>query len=305
MSHPNSGEPGMHAPEGESSIELVLDPKSSDIGSGFIVRRTLPSRHRRMVGPFIFFDHMGPVDFAPGKGMDVLPHPHIGLATVTYLFEGETLHRDSVGSEQLIRPGAINWMVAGSGIVHSERVSDEVRAAGQTLHGLQLWVALPEESEDQDPAFHHHPTDSLPQFDLEGAPVRVLIGEIAGKKSPVLTFSRMLYAEAKLQSGQKWKVPSLEEEQAVYVATGSIEAEGKTYSHGTMIVLKTGASLNTKANEETILMILGGDALSRRKIYWNFVHSDPAKIEEAKRRWKNQEFPPVSGETEFVPLPEQ
>ncbi|HBS05687.1 MAG TPA: hypothetical protein DEA96_12025, partial [Leptospiraceae bacterium] len=275
-----------------------------DIGGGFMVRRTLPSRNRRMVGPFIFFDHMGPMEFAPGSGMDVLPHPHIGLATVTYLFEGEILHRDSVGSEQLIRPGAINWMVAGSGIVHSERVRPEIRASGQTLHGLQIWVALPQKAEDNEPAFFHHPADSFPELDLHGASVRVLIGEIQNHKSPVVTFSRMLYAETKLDADFSWTVPSLEKEQAVYVAMGSIEAEGQTYSQGTMIILKNGASLEIRSRERSILMLLGGDPMEKRKIYWNFVHSDPEMIENAKRRWQNQEFPAVDGETEFVPLPE-
>lgn len=289
----------------ESPIELVLEPKTSDIGGGFLVRRTLPSRSRRMVGPFIFFDHMGPVEFPPGKGMKVLPHPHIGLATVTYLFDGEILHRDSAGFTQAIRPGAINWMVAGRGIVHSERVSPEIERSGQTIHGIQLWVALPEASEDMEPAFFHHSADSLPRLSPQpGLEIRILIGSAFGVTSPVHTYSRMLYAEAKLSKGCEWTVPVLEKEQALYVATGSIEADSSSFSSGSMLVIKEGQELRLSTSEETILMILGGDSPGKRKIYWNFVHSRPEVIEQAKQLWKDQKFPAIEGETEFVPLPE-
>ena len=286
------------------SVELILEPKSSDIGAGFTVRRTLPSRHRRMVGPFIFFDHMGPVDFAPGKSMEVLPHPHIGLATVTYLFEGEVLHRDSVGSVQAIRPGAINWMVSGSGIVHSERTSEEVRASGQTLHGIQLWVALPPEREDGAPAFFHHPADTIPGRELKpGVHGRVLIGKAWDMESPVETYSRMLYAEIQMAKDVVWTLDSLEKEQAIYVAMGKVMIDGETHESGNMLVLRPGAVVEIRATEDALLMVLGGDSLGPRKIYWNFVHSDPDKIEQAKERWKAQTFPGVEGETEFVPLP--
>lgn len=313
-----------------SQIELVLEPRSSEITPGFKVRRSLPSRHRRMVGPFIFFDHMGPVEFPPGQSMEVLPHPHIGLATVTYLFSGEILHADSVGSHQAIQPGAINWMIAGAGIVHSERTSAELRRSGQTLHGIQLWVALPEEYEDCEPAFFHHPAHTLPEWtialeaspqypkggntggpsgtrsqnnDLQGV-FRLLIGKAMGRTSPVQTFSDMLYLELRLPGGAHCNIPSLAEEQAIYIVSGKVSTEGKEFEDGSMLVLKKGKEVSVDTYEASRLMILGGAPMEKRKIYWNFVHSNPERIEEAKKRWKEQTFPAIEGEKEFVPLPE-
>jgi redox-sensitive bicupin YhaK (pirin superfamily) len=308
MSFFDASDPECRPDESASSIDLHLEPKISDIGA-FQVRRTLPSHKRRTVGPFIFFDHMGPVEFPPGRSIDVLPHPHIGLATVTYLFEGEILHRDSVGSLQLIEPGAINWMVAGSGIVHSERSRPEVQAAGQRLHGIQLWVALPEGKEDGDPAFYHHPASDFRDTVLEanGGQVqfRLLMGEALGQRSPVEVLSPMIYGELKVPENVTYTLPVLASEQAIYIAEGEILAEGKEYGDGSMLVLAPDRTLTLRALKSARIMILGGDPIGKRKIYWNFVHSNPEKIEEAKQRWADQKFPAIEGETEFVPLPPQ
>lgn len=292
----------MHSP----AIEMILEGKTSDIGGGFQVHRTLPSHRRRMVGPFIFFDHMGPLDFGPGQAMNVLPHPHIGLATVTYLFEGEILHRDSVGSVELIRPGAINWMVAGKGIVHSERSRPEVTESGQRLHGIQLWVALPEEKEDMEPAFFHHAANTIPGRELKpGVQARLLIGRAWDMESPVQTYSSMIYAEIQLAAQTQWTMERVAEEQAIYIVSGSISVDGETHESGRMLVFKPNAAVDLKALEPGVIMVLGGEPMRKRKIYWNFVHSSPDKIEEAKVRWQNRTFPEIEGETEFVPLPPQ
>ncbi|MCB1166025.1 MAG: pirin family protein [Leptospiraceae bacterium] len=293
-------------------VDLVIESRKSDIG-GFSVRRTLPFAKRRTVGPFIFFDHMGPALMPAGQSMDVLPHPHIGLATVTYLFEGEIVHRDSLGSQQAIRPGAINWMVAGKGIVHSERTDPEIKKTGQTIHGIQLWVALPKELEDCDPAFLHYDASEIPESSVplntpgEGT-IRLMIGNALGMQSPVQTFLKTLYAEVRLPGGSAWTLPSLAEEQAMYLASGTAKLVGSasagTLQEGQMAVLKSGASLDIQAESDLRMLIIGGENPGPRKIYWNFVHSNPAKIEEAKIRWENQKFPSVPGETEFVPLPQ-
>jgi redox-sensitive bicupin YhaK (pirin superfamily) len=293
------------APETTLTVAHVLDARPRDIG-GFAVRRVLPAAACRSVGPFVFLDHMGPADLAPGHGMDVPPHPHIGLATVTYLLEGEIVHRDSVGAEQTIRPGDINWMTAGSGIVHSERTAPEVRRIGSRVHGLQIWVALPAAEEEHTPKFDHYPASALPAVKVGEATVRVLAGSAYGATSPVRTLSPLFYVEAVLPAGAALAAPPEHEERAVYVVLGAIDCEGARAEAGRMFVLTPGAAATLRATEETRIVILGGPPLDGpRHIWWNFVSSSKARIEEAKVAWKDRRFPPVPGDaTEFVPLPE-
>jgi hypothetical protein len=287
------------------SIAAIIDARPRDIG-GFQVGRVLPSAARRLVGPFIFFDHMGPAALAPGQGMDVLPHPHIGLATVTYLFEGEVVHRDSLGSHRVIRPGDINWMTAGRGIVHSERTSPEQRRAGARVNGIQLWVALPRAHEEADPAFHHHPAATLPALALDGARLRVLVGSAYGAVSPVRTFSSLFYVDAALPAGATLALPGEHEERAVYVADGAIELDGERAAPGRMLVLAPGAAASLRATAAARLVLLGGAPIDGpRHIFWNFVSSSKERIEAAKRQWKERRFPVVPGdEVDVVPLPE-
>jgi redox-sensitive bicupin YhaK (pirin superfamily) len=288
-----------------TAIDLMIVPKEHDLG-GFSVRRALPSGKRRMVGPWIFFDHMGPAVFEPGKGIDVRPHPHINLATVTYLFEGEMLHRDSLGNELAIRPGAINLMVAGRGIVHSERQREEVKAAGNVLDGLQLWLALPEADEEIDPALHHYDREQLPSLSVDGAAVRVLIGSAYGVQSPVRTFARTLYVEAALKAGQSLTLPDGVDERALYVIKGRLKALESVIDQFSMAVLHTGHTVTVHAVEDTRLALIGGEPLGDRHIWWNFVSSRIGRIEQAKADWKNGAFPKVPGdEVEFIPLPER
>ncbi len=284
---------------------LILDGRRRDLG-GFSVRRILPSAERRLVGPFIFFDHMGPADFAPGQGVDVRPHPHIALATVTYLFEGELMHRDSLGSAQPIRPGAVNWMIAGRGIVHSERTPPEVRARGGRLDGIQSWVALPKAREEDAPRFEHHAAGSLPLVERPGARLRVLAGSAFGATSPVGVASPTLYVDAALEAGATLDVPDEHEERAVYVAHGAARVDGAAAGEGQMIVLPPRAPARIVADDESRLLLLGGAPLDgERHIYWNFVASSPERIEAAKRDWRDGRFPKVPGdEHEYIPLPE-
>lgn len=288
-----------------TGIDMMIVPKEHDLG-GFTVRRALPSAKRRMVGPWIFFDHMGPAVFEPGQGVDVRPHPHINLATVTYLFEGEMLHRDSLGNELTITPGAINLMVAGRGIVHSERQREEIKAANNVLDGLQLWLALPDADEEVDPAFHHYDREQIPSVDVDGVPVRVLIGAAYGVQSPVRTFAQTLYVEAALKAGQSLTLPDGAEERALYVVKGKLAAlDSQIEQHG-MAVLHTGHTVTVRAVEDTQLALIGGEALGPRHIWWNFVSSRMERIEQAKADWKNGAFPKVPGdEVEFIPLPER
>ncbi len=288
-----------------SDVALRIDGRVRDLG-GFSVRRILPSSKQRLVGPFIFFDHMGPLSLPPGDGMDVRPHPHINLATVTYLFEGEIIHRDSLGSAQAIRPGAINWMTAGSGIVHSERSSDEERASGPRLHGIQAWVALPAQHEETAPAFRHHPVDAIPQTRDGGATLRVLAGRSYGLESPVRTFSPLFYVDAALEPGASLEVPDGYPERAAYVVTGSVACGNEVCRDGTMLVFAPGSTPRLLTDAGARLMLLGGDRLDgERHIWWNLVSSRPERIEEAKAAWKNGDFPLVPGdEEEFIPLPE-
>lgn len=287
-----------------SAIELVVDPRERDLG-GFTVRRMLPDGRRRAVGPFVFFDHMGPADFAPGQGIDVRPHPHIGLATVTYLFEGELLHRDSLGSVQPIRPGDVNWMSAGRGISHSERTGPETRAAGSRLHGIQAWVGLLRADEDGDPGFWHHPAATLPRFERDGAMVTVIAGTLHGYASPVATRSPLFYADARLAPGSRLNLGSDYSERALHVAEGEARIDGARLSAGRMAILAPGAEVRIEADADARVMLLGGEPLDgERFLWWNFVASDRGRIEAAKRAWAEQRFAPIPGETEYIPLPD-
>jgi redox-sensitive bicupin YhaK (pirin superfamily) len=288
-----------------SPIEHLIRARPRDIGD-FAVRRVLPSFQKPMVGPFIFVDHMGPIRLAPGTGMDVRPHPHIGLATVTYLFEGEILHRDSLGSVQAIRPGDVNWMVAGRGIVHSERTPPELRAAGPRAHGLQTWAALPKEREEVEPSFAHHPASSLPVVEMPGATVRVIAGRAFGARSPVAVFTDTLYAAAELAPGASLRLPAEHEERGVYVVEGKAEIGGTTVEEGELAVLQEGAAAEIRAPVAATLMLLGGAKMDGpRFIWWNFVSSSKERIERAKADWRDDRFPPIPGETERIPLPEK
>lgn len=288
-----------------SPVELIIEPKTRDIGD-FDVRRVLPSGKRQMVGPFIFFDHMGPVTFSPGKGIDVRPHPHIGLATVTYLYEGSMMHRDSLGYEQLITPGAVNWMTAGSGIVHSERSSNEARAREERLEGLQIWVALPGEQEETAPTFVHHPADSLPRFETDGACVRVLAGSGFGVTSPVKPSSALFYFDIALQAGKKLALDAQYTERAIYIVKGQLTVGNETYAAGRMLVLTPAKEIILFAPEFVQLVVIGGEPPDGpRYAWWNFVSSRRERIEQAKADWHNGKFAQVPGETEFIPLPER
>jgi redox-sensitive bicupin YhaK (pirin superfamily) len=285
------------------AIEAIIAPRPRDLG-GFTVARVLPAAERRMVGPFVFLDQMGPADFAPGSGIDVRPHPHIGLATVTYLFRGEILHRDSLGSVQPIRPGEINWMTAGRGITHSERTPPAIRADGGTLAGMQSWVALPKDDEETAPSFAHHGAAALPVVDGEGRRVRVLIGTIYGARSPVRTFSETLYADVTLTSGATLQVPAEPEERALYLVDGTVEIAGETVAPGRLLVLRPAAEIAVTARSAARLMLLGGAKLDGpRHLWWNFVSSSRESIEQAKVDWRDGRFPPVPGDGEFIPLP--
>lgn len=286
------------------AIELTIEARTRDLG-GFQVRRVLPTARRRLVGPFVFFDHMGPTRFEPGQGIDVRPHPHIGLATVTYLFEGAVLHRDSLGSQRRIEPGDLNWMTAGRGIVHSERTPEPERTAGAELHGVQSWVALPQAAEECAPDFTHYSEKELPRFERPGARLHLIAGTAYGLRSPVATASALFYLDARLEAGARLALPEEHEERAVYVVEGAVELEGARVEARTMAVLAPGGAPELTALEPSRAMLLGGARLDgRRFIWWNFVSSDEARIERAKADWQAGRFPSVPGETEAIPLPE-
>jgi redox-sensitive bicupin YhaK (pirin superfamily) len=288
------------------AVDTIILPPVRDLGDGFSVRRALPSAHRRMVGPFIFFDQMGEAVFNSGEGLDVRPHPHIGLATVTYLLEGEILHRDSVGSVQSIRPGEVNWMTAGSGIVHSERTSDENRAKGGKLFGLQTWVALPTQYEETDAGFSHHKAHEIPTIEDAGTRLTLIAGSSDGLVSPVKTYSDMVYADIALQDGARYQLKAEHVERAIYVVAGEIEVIGQTggFATGELVVFKPGAEIVLRARGGARLMLLGGEPLpEKRNIYWNFVSSSADRIEQAKADWQAQRFAKVPDESEFIPLP--
>jgi redox-sensitive bicupin YhaK (pirin superfamily) len=303
MSITDATEPACPPSPGEPAVAAVLDARRRDLG-GFEVRRLLPSRARPMVGPFVYFDHMGPSTFAPGEGLDVPPHPHIGLATVTYLFDGEILHRDSLGFRQPIRPGDLNWMTAGRGIVHSERTAAEVRARGSTLHGLQLWVALPRADEECAPAFVHHPGATLPELDRGGARLRVLLGEAWGARSPVRTLSPVLYADAAMPEGGAVEVPDGNAERAAYVVEGAIACGGCRAGPGRMLVFAEGARATLRADGPARVVFVGGAPLDgARHILWNFVGSSRERLDRARRDWIEGRFPVVPGdEVERLPF---
>jgi redox-sensitive bicupin YhaK (pirin superfamily) len=285
-------------------VELIIEPRPRDIG-GFEVRRLLPVAQRRSVGPFVFFDQMGPATLAADHGVDVRPHPHIGLATVTYLFQGEILHRDTLGSVQVIRPGDVNWMTAGSGIAHSERTPSETRRHGGPLFGIQSWVALPKAHEEADPAFFHHPAAALPRIEGEGKTVRIIAGTAFGQRAPVATFSETLYCDVVLKAGTRIDVPIEHEERAIQPVTGRISVAGHAVKPGSMLVLRAGEAVVIEALDDARLMLLGGERLDGpRNIWWNFVSSSKDRIEQAKADWKAGRFGQVPSETEFIPLPE-
>ena len=286
-----------------SSIKAVLKPHLRDVGS-LTVRRVLPAMAARLIGPFIFFDHMGPATLEPGVGLDVRPHPHIGLATVTYLFEGAIMHRDSLGSEQKIVPGDVNWMTAGRGIVHSERTPAEDRASGQTMHGIQTWVALPLADEEIEPSFSHHAADTLPVVERNGVTLRVIAGTAFGAESPVATFSGTLYVAAEFSPGGAFALEPEHEERGVYLVDGDLEIDGAPIEVGQMAVLALDETVTLASTNGARVMLLGGEKLDgERFIEWNFVASSREKIEAAKLAWTNQEMGKVPGETEWIPLP--
>jgi redox-sensitive bicupin YhaK (pirin superfamily) len=284
------------------AIELAIEPRTRSLGE-FDVRRVLPSVQRRMVGPFIFFDHMGPAVFPPGKGIAVRPHPHIGLATVTYLFEGEIIHRDSLKFVQPIRAGALNLMTAGSGIVHSERAGDDLATASR-LHGIQSWTALPTELEETAPSFVHHPADSIPQVALGATIVRVILGSAFGKTSPARVLSPTLYLEVRLPQGASFTLPDGYSERAAYVVSGGVRCGDTVYREGVMAIARSRAAVHLTASADAILMIIGGEPVGPRHIWWNFVASSQERIEQAKRDWRENRFGKVPGDDEFIPLPD-
>lgn len=291
------------------NIDVVVVPRSHDLGDQFVVRRALPSKERRMVGPFVFLDEMGPHRFSAGRGLDVRPHPHIGLATVTYLLDGEIMHRDSLGTVQAIRPGEINWMTAGKGIVHSERTAPELRATGSALSGLQCWVALPRAMEETDPSFSHTKADQLPLIEGDGAALRLIAGDFFGQASPVKTASDMFYADLTLQPGARLAMPAQYDEQAIYVVQGELDlGRDGSFPAGQLVVLKRGAVVTLAAKGPGVMraMLLGGEPMDGpRFLAWNFVSSSAERIAQAKDDWRAQRFERVPDETEFIPLPDE
>ena len=285
-------------------IELVIDQRRRDLG-GFEVGRVLPFAHHRMVGPFVFFDHMGPIGFAPGfpRSVDVRPHPHIGLSTVTYRFDGEITHRDSVGSEVAIVPGEMNWMTAGRGITHSERF-ERLRADGGAMHGIQAWVGLPTEDEEIEPAFAHHGPDDLPTYEGGGMWARLIAGEAFGAKAKVKTHSPMFYAHWRLDAGAKAQLPAEYPERAAFVVTGEVEVDGRAFTPGQMLVFAPGEPVLFTATTAAVVMLLGGEPIGERFIEWNFVSSSKDRIEQAKADWRagRMKLPDLDS-GEFIPLP--
>lgn len=288
------------------ALERVIVPRTTDLGD-FEVRRALPSAQRRMVGPFVFLDEMGPAEFRAGTGVDVRPHPHIGLATVTYLFDGEITHRDSLGTFVAIRPGEVNWMTAGRGIVHSERTAPERRVNGDTLHGLQCWVALPADKEEIDPSFFHRNADELPFVTDNGFTARVIAGHAFGARSPVVTASDTVFADVVMEAGTTIPLDPDYEERAIYVVSGEIEIAGDRFTGPKLLVFRPGDRIAVRAVTASHIAILGGAALEGpRHIWWNFVSSRKERIEQAKEDWKAARFDIVPGdEKEFIPLPER
>ncbi len=286
------------------SIEHIIVPRARDLG-GFEVRRALPSARKQMIGPFIFFDQMGPAKLEAGTGIDVRPHPHIGLSTVTWLFEGQVFHRDSLGVEQAIDPGAVNWMRAGRGIVHSERSAPEQRFSESSLYGIQSWVALPRDQEEVEPGFWHHAADDLPVITDGGVMLRVIAGSMFGETSPVKTHSDMFYGEAVMHPGASMPLPAVHEERAIYVVSGQIRIAGDLFEGRQLLVLRAGDPITIIAVKVARIMVLGGEPMDGpRHIWWNFVSSSKERIEQAKQEWRSAKFDIVPGDTEeFIPLP--
>ncbi|MFA7433898.1 MAG: pirin family protein [Gemmobacter sp.] len=301
-----------HCPDAGSleAIETLIIPRARDIG-GFDVRRALPSSRRQMVGPFIFFDQMGPADFLTGQGIDVRPHPHIGLGTVTYLYQGEFQHRDSLGTDQMIHPGAVNWMIAGNGVTHSERTSATTRTGPHALFGVQTWVALPESHEDMDAGFEHHGKDALPTIEAEGKHVRLILGTAYGEHAPARVFNEMFYADAILGPGARLPLPDGHEDRGLYIIEGDIEIAGERFEKHQMMVFRPGDPITVTAGEQGArLMLLGGETLNGpRYISWNFVASSRERIIAAKEAWAEGDWEhgrfrlPPGDDREFVPLP--
>ena len=303
-------EPGCPDAAHLDSIETLIIPRAHDLG-GFEVRRALPAPKRQMVGPFIFFDQAGPAEFLTGKGVDVRPHPHIGLATVTYLFRGEFQHRDSLGSNQTILPGAVNWMVAGRGVTHSERTSIETRQAPHSLYGIQTWVALPEDREEVAPSFEHHGKGALPMIEAEGVRLRLILGRAYGEAAPASVFSETFYADVALRPGARFPLPDDHEDRGLYVLEGWISIAGQTFGPGRMMVFRPGDPITVAAGEAGArLMALGGATMGKpRYIWWNFVSSSRERIEAAKEDWRRGAWGdglfdlPPDDRGEFIPLP--
>ena len=287
------------------AIRTVIVPRAVDLGE-MEVRRALPSKAGQMVGPFIFFDQMGPAEFLTDEGIDVRPHPHINLATLTYLFEGEIRHRDSLGTDMAIQPGAVNWMRAGRGIVHSERTSEERRAQGQRLFGLQTWLALPAHAEETNPDFVHHGADDLPMLNAEGIHMRLIAGSAHGQVSPLDTLSDTIYADIMLDAGARFEVEPTYVERALYTILGRVEVTGRVFEPGQLLILHPGESVTVTAKAASRFMVFGGEPMDGpRHIWWNFVSSRPERIEQAKEEWRTARFDTVPGDVEeFIPLPE-
>jgi redox-sensitive bicupin YhaK (pirin superfamily) len=288
------------------ALAQVIVPRTVDLGDGFSVRRALPSARSRMVGPFIFFDHFGPAEFRAGTGLDVRPHPHIGLATVTYLFDGEIMHRDSLGTALAIKPGEVNWMTAGRGIVHSERTDSGLRTTGSPIHGLQMWVALPQAKEEMEAGFAHHATREFPVVQDDGKTVRVVVGSLYGASSPVPVVHETIFGDVHLRTGSKLPIDADHEERALYVVDGVIDIAGDKFEAGQLLVFKPGDPIDVSAVNDAHVVILGGAPMDGpRHIWWNFVSSRKERIEQAKADWKAGHFDKVPGdEIEFIPLPE-
>ncbi len=286
------------------ALQRVIVPRPRDLG-GFQVRRVLPSLQQRSIGPFVFFDQMGPARLNPGQGIDVRPHPHIGLATVTYLFTGTIVHRDSLGSVQAIEPGAVNWMTAGRGIVHSERSDQELRKQAQKLYGIQSWVALPAKYEETVPDFVHYPTEALPKLEGDGKTVRIIAGSMFGKTSPVKTHSPLFYCEVTARAAASVNLETGYQERALYLLEGEVEIAGQLFNPGRLLVFSAGDEIAVKTLSRVRLLLLGGEPLDGpRHVWWNFVSSSRERIEQAKADWKSGRFTGVPGDDEFIPLPE-
>jgi redox-sensitive bicupin YhaK (pirin superfamily) len=312
MSWNPSLEPQCPKAEDLDSIETLIVPRARDLG-GFEVRRALPAPARQMVGPFIFFDQAGPAEFVTGKGVDVRPHPHTGLATVTYLYKGEFQHRDSLGTNQIIHPGAVNWMVAGRGVTHSERTSEATRKAPHSLYGIQTWVALPDSAEDDDPSFEHHGQDTLPDIENQGVAMRLILGSAYGETAPARTFSEMFYADVVMQPGALLPMPDDHEDRGLYVSEGAVTIAGQDFEAGRMMVFRPGDRITVQAGGKGArLMILGGETLNGpRYIWWNFVASSVERIDQAKADWRAGKWEdgrfalPPDDKNEFIPLPDE